>query len=276
MPRAPSDSCLCGTGARYGLARFRVFVGDPTRHPRILRRSATSPAIRPRRSIPSCSTRTRSPACFGRVESIASRDDVDFQSTTLSRVDRLRLARVARSSWGVYEDVGDAGRFLETFTVESWLELMHLRERVSNADEIIINRVRHLLAEAPRITLSVSSERPHRTWKSMAARVTVTPELRCPPSRPERQLHVNSGRLRPQQCADADAGAPLDAGPGCSPSRRLRVSELVRSAPGCPPSADAARRLSRGPGPGGRQFDPCPGGSRRELCWNLLTRLRAA
>jgi hypothetical protein len=30
---------------------------------------------------------------------------------------------------------------------------------------MIINRVRHLLAEAPRITLSVSSPRPHRTWK---------------------------------------------------------------------------------------------------------------
>ncbi len=43
--------------------------------------------------------------------------------------------------------------------------------------------------------------------------------------------------------------ARLDASPGYSPSRRLRVSELVRSAPACPPSADAARRLSRGPRP---------------------------
>jgi len=43
---------------------------------------------------------------------------------------------------------------------------MHLRERVSNADEMLINRVRHLLAEAPRITLSVSPERPHRTWRT--------------------------------------------------------------------------------------------------------------
>ena len=73
-------------------------------------------------------------------------------------------------------------------------------------------------------------------------------------------------QLRPsaaQQCGDADAGAPLDAGPGYSPSHRLRVSELVRSATGCPPSADAARRLSRGPRSGGRQFDPCPGAEDR-------------
>src|SRR5271167_2902769 len=62
-------------------------------------------------------------------------------------------------------DVGDVGRFLETFTIESWLELMHQRERVTHADEILLDRVRHLLAEAPRITLSISSARPHWTWK---------------------------------------------------------------------------------------------------------------
>ena len=95
------------------------------------------------------------------------RVDAANQAEFLGAVDELGHARRRDGAyaWGVYEDVGDAGRFLETFTVESWLELMHLRERVSNADEMIINRVRHLLAEAPRITLSVSSERPHRTWK---------------------------------------------------------------------------------------------------------------
>ncbi len=95
------------------------------------------------------------------------RVDAANRAEFLGAVDELGHARRRDGAyaWGVYEDVGDAGRFLETFTVESWLELMHLRERVSNADEMIINRVRHLLAEAPRITLSVSSERPHRTWK---------------------------------------------------------------------------------------------------------------
>ena len=69
----------------------------------------------------------------------------------LGAVDELGHARRRDGAyaWGVYEDVGDGGRFLETFTVELWLEFMHLRERVSNADEMIMNRVRHLLAEAP-------------------------------------------------------------------------------------------------------------------------------
>ena len=88
----------------------------------------------------------------------------------LAAVDELGHARRRDGAyaWGVYEDVGDAGRFVETFTIDSWLEFMHLRERVSNADETIINRVRHLLAEAPRITVGVSSERPHRTWRQQS------------------------------------------------------------------------------------------------------------
>jgi MFS family permease len=95
------------------------------------------------------------------------RVDAANRQEFLGAVDELGHARRRDGAyaWGVYEDVADAGRFLETFTVESWLELMHLRERVSNADEMLINRVRHLLAEAPRITLSVSPERSHRTWK---------------------------------------------------------------------------------------------------------------
>jgi hypothetical protein len=32
---------------------------------------------------------------------------------------------------------------------------MDLRERVSNADEMLVNRGRYLLAEAPRVTLSL-------------------------------------------------------------------------------------------------------------------------
>ena len=86
----------------------------------------------------------------------------------LGAVDELGHARRRDGAyaWGVYEDVADVGRFVETFTIDSWLELMHQRERVTNADEMLANRVRQLLAEPPRITLGVSSERPHRTWRN--------------------------------------------------------------------------------------------------------------
>jgi MFS family permease len=86
----------------------------------------------------------------------------------LGAVDELGHARRRDGAyaWGVYEDVADVGRFVETFTIDSWLELMHQRERVTNADEMLENRVRHLLAQAPRVTFSVSSERPHRAWRN--------------------------------------------------------------------------------------------------------------
>ena len=92
------------------------------------------------------------------------RVDTENRAEFLGAVDELGHARRRDGAyaWGVYEDVADVGRFVETFMIESWLELMHQRERVTNADEMLVNRVRHLLAEAPRVTLCASSERPHR------------------------------------------------------------------------------------------------------------------
>ena len=89
----------------------------------------------------------------------------------LGAVDELGHARRRDGAyaWGVYEDVADVGRFVETFTIDSWLELMHQRERVTNADEMLANRVRHLLAEPPRVTFCVSPERPHRARGSHSA-----------------------------------------------------------------------------------------------------------
>ena len=86
----------------------------------------------------------------------------------LGAIDELGHARRRDGAyaWGLYEDVADAGRFIETFTINSWLELMHERERVTNADEMLKSRIHRLLAEEPHITLSVSSERPHRHWRN--------------------------------------------------------------------------------------------------------------
>jgi hypothetical protein len=46
--------------------------------------------------------------------------------------------------------------------------VLHQRERATNADEMLRSRVRQLLKEAPRITLGVSPERPHRDWRKRA------------------------------------------------------------------------------------------------------------
>ncbi|WP_246731815.1 MFS transporter [Methylocapsa sp. S129] len=69
-------------------------------------------------------------------------------------------------AWGVFEDTASPGRFLETFLIESWLELMHSYERVTKADRILEEHIRGFLTSAPQINHLVASERKRRSWKS--------------------------------------------------------------------------------------------------------------
>ncbi|MGP8032981.1 MAG: MFS transporter [Steroidobacteraceae bacterium] len=68
----------------------------------------------------------------------------------------LRLASVRRRdgaySWGVFEDTAHAGRFVETFLVDSWLEHLRQHQRVTRADQALEEQVRGLAREAPRVT----------------------------------------------------------------------------------------------------------------------------
>jgi predicted MFS family arabinose efflux permease len=52
-------------------------------------------------------------------------------------------------AWGVFEELAREGRFTETFLIESWLELMHLYERVTGADRSMEEHVRKLLQAPP-------------------------------------------------------------------------------------------------------------------------------
>src|SRR6202041_513232 len=65
-------------------------------------------------------------------------------------------------AWGVYETIDEAGRFVETFLMDSWLEVLHERERRTNADEAMLQGLKQLLVEGLRVTFSIASERPHR------------------------------------------------------------------------------------------------------------------
>jgi hypothetical protein len=62
-------------------------------------------------------------------------------------------------AWRVFEDAANQGRFVEAFLIDSWLEYLHLRERVTKADRMVENHVRRLLTESPRIERLVASER---------------------------------------------------------------------------------------------------------------------
>ena len=65
-------------------------------------------------------------------------------------------------AWGIFEDASEFGRYEETYLIETWLELMHLRERVTNADRVLEDEIREMLIAPPRIEFLVAAERGPR------------------------------------------------------------------------------------------------------------------
>ena len=55
-------------------------------------------------------------------------------------------------AWGIFEDTSIAGRFVETFYVESWLEHLRQHERATVADRALDERVRGYSETAPKAT----------------------------------------------------------------------------------------------------------------------------
>jgi hypothetical protein len=56
--------------------------------------------------------------------------------------------------WGLFHDLSDPGRFVETAVVESWAEHKRQFERVTNADRAIEERARafHIGDEPPKVS----------------------------------------------------------------------------------------------------------------------------
>jgi hypothetical protein len=62
-------------------------------------------------------------------------------------------------AWGIFEDAGRDGRFVETFLVESWLEHLRKHERVTKADRVLQGALQRLdVRGEPTVTHFVSAE----------------------------------------------------------------------------------------------------------------------
>jgi len=55
-------------------------------------------------------------------------------------------------AWGIFEDVTEPGRFLETFLIESWLEHLRQHERVTNADRVLQEEINRMVTGEPVVT----------------------------------------------------------------------------------------------------------------------------
>jgi hypothetical protein len=62
--------------------------------------------------------------------------------------------------WGIFEDLADEGRFIETFLTDSWLEHLRLHRRVTKADRISEQAVRRFqIGDGPKTTHLISAQR---------------------------------------------------------------------------------------------------------------------
>ena len=102
---------------------------------------------------------------------IKYRVDAEHRDTFLKAMKEIgdERRRDGAFAWGVFEELATEGRYTETFLIESWLELMHLYERVTNADRRMEDTVRALLIDKPEISHYVAPRRAPRLERVKAA-----------------------------------------------------------------------------------------------------------
>jgi MFS family permease len=131
-----SRSLLC---AAIGLAitlpfsrRFHVLHGKlPDLRPFALNRPGPAVAIEPRPED--------GPVLINIQYCIREADYADF-TRAIHRMRDVRM-RDGAIRWGVYQDTADPRHVLETFVVESWVEYLRQRERLTTSDRAIRDRV---------------------------------------------------------------------------------------------------------------------------------------
>jgi predicted MFS family arabinose efflux permease len=89
----------------------------------------------------------------------------------------LERKRDGAYAWGVFEDTAVSGRIVETFLIQSLLELKHLRTRVTIADRMIEDQARAFLKEPPKVTFLVAPRRHRHARRKGSVRLAPPREV---------------------------------------------------------------------------------------------------
>jgi hypothetical protein len=129
----------------------------------------------------------RTPVFVHRVEddegpillTVEYRIDPDDAGAFLAVVHEIGLERKRDGAyaWGVFEDTQVSGRIVETFLIQSLLELKHLRTRVTIADRMIEDQARAFLKEPPKVTILVAPRRHRHARRKRSARLAPPREV---------------------------------------------------------------------------------------------------
>jgi hypothetical protein len=153
-------SLLCAAGGLAGtfplVREFRILQGGvPDTTPHKYKRAAPQLA-----SFPEADPEENDPALAGPVRiSIHYRIPAEDYAEFTHAIHQLRGVRLRGGAlrWGIYRDAANPEALNETFIMESWLDYLRSRERMTAADD----RIRmeawalHEDAEPPRITYQV-------------------------------------------------------------------------------------------------------------------------
>jgi MFS family permease len=93
----------------------------------------------------------------------------------------LERKRDGAYAWGVFEDIQVSGRIVETFLIQSLLELKHLRTRVTIADRMIEEKARAFVKEPVKVKFLVAPKR-HRHKRRKGSRTLVPPQVAREPA----------------------------------------------------------------------------------------------
>jgi predicted MFS family arabinose efflux permease len=161
-----------GLEQALALAAVGILVAIPLSWPWRLQRGETvdlSPSMHWRRPQAAEAIADDRGPVFVKIE---YRIDPKDRERFLRAMDELGYERKRDGAlaWGVFEDMGEFGRFEEAYLIESWLGLMHLRERVTNEDRMLEDEISKMLTGSPRIEFLVAVEREplRRRWREAA------------------------------------------------------------------------------------------------------------
>jgi predicted MFS family arabinose efflux permease len=71
-------------------------------------------------------------------------------------------------AWNVFEDTAEVGRIVESFLIQSLLELRHLRARVTKADQVVEEEAFKYLTERPKVTFLIAPKRTRHKRRKLA------------------------------------------------------------------------------------------------------------
>jgi predicted MFS family arabinose efflux permease len=83
----------------------------------------------------------------------------------------LERKRDGAYAWGVFEDTQVSGRMVETFLLQSLLELKHMQTRVTVADRMIRDQARAFLKEPVKVTYLVAPKRTRHARRKGSVRL---------------------------------------------------------------------------------------------------------